>query len=450
MNITPARIAPFLLAAALVAPGHHARAQNAGDRLMLVVGDYELPDGEVLVIGRSLGQLVYVNPSDGHQGALAWEGGLDFHGTRSFRDTTPRFQATFERASDGPMTAVLWRDLTSGTVVRGTRTSLYDIEDIRFRSGEVELAGSVLLPRRPLDDPGGRPGIVLVHGSNAQSRYAERGRLWILADHLARQGLAVLVYDKRGIGGSEGDPEDPGLDADALAAVRVLAARPDVEASRVGLWGISQGAWIVGEVAASAPDDVAFVVAAAGGGVNGEHQDIYRTQAQMRADGFPEEEIRQAARLQVLKWRYARTREGWDEYLAAVRQAEGRVWLDDPYIGPPTDPASEAWDFWARMLNPGTGYGDPTYWERVRCPVRVEIGELDTISPPYETVVSIDRMLQRGGNRDVDIHIVPGAGHSLYAAVTGGPSDPIDFTRFTPGYLESLDEWLRRVTGLSG
>jgi alpha/beta superfamily hydrolase len=51
----------------------------------------------------------------------------------------------------------------------------------------------------------------------------------VLADHLTRQGIAVLRYDDRGIGKSKGDfgaatHED--FVADALAAVAWLKTRP--------------------------------------------------------------------------------------------------------------------------------------------------------------------------------------------------------------------------------
>ena len=69
----------------------------------------------------------------------------------------------------------------------------------------------------------------------------------------ASRGLAVLTYDKRGCGGSGGDWKTVDLDVlaqDALAGVRWLKAQPGVDASRVGVWGISQGGWI-GPLAAS-------------------------------------------------------------------------------------------------------------------------------------------------------------------------------------------------------
>jgi pimeloyl-ACP methyl ester carboxylesterase len=437
------RLRPLLLTAGLLLFGSPvlcaiAAAQAPSVSLQSYVGDFRLPDGAILVIGRALGQLVYLEPTQSHQGPLVVRDSGRFEGWTSFANQTPRYSATFLRDKSQHVEGVRWRDLLTDVEVIGRRVDLYTIDSVRFANGPVHLAGSILRPR----NGGGNSGVVLVHGSNAQSRYGQRGHLWLHADHLARNGITVLVYDKRGIGGSGGNSNDPGLDADALAALRVLRRSRGVDPSRVGLWGISQGAWIVGEVAAKAPLEVAFVVAVGGGGVNGEIQDVYRTQAQLRADGFAEGDIRRATRIQRLKWHFARTRQGWEEYVAAVDSARGQHWLGDPYIGPPTDRASDAWDFWARMLTPGTGYGDPTYWERVRCPVLAVIGELDAVSPPDETLISLDRMLQRAGNTRVTLMLVPKASHSLYEASTGGPRDPIGFSRFAPGYLHALIAWL--------
>jgi len=422
-----ARLAPD----SLTGPGTFARW----------VGDYEIAPGRMLVIGRSLGQLFDLEP-DGKQGAMFAIAADEYVAGPSHARSFPLASFRFVPGSAGRPDTVRWRDAT-GHEQQGVRTVSYDEDTLGFRNDAVRLAGSILMPRAA----GPHAGVVLVHGSNAQSRYGQGGYYRFVADYLARHGIAVLCYDKRGTGGSGGNWDDPGLDGDALAALRVLRRRAGVDSAAVGLWGLSQGSWIVGQAAAAAPKEVAFVIPVGGGGTNGEVQEMARTEMQMRADGFSEPEIRQALELQRLKFRYARRRVGWDEYLAAVERARDKRWLDDPYIGPPTDRASPAWDFWGRDLREKRGFmGEPVYWSQVKCPVLVVMGALDTYSPP-ESPTMIDRYLQSGGNDRVTVRIVPNADHGIRIATTGGPLEDPPVTRFADGYLALLSGWIHQTTG---
>jgi hypothetical protein len=71
-----------------------------------------------------------------------------------------------------------------------------------FHNGDVTLSGTLLLPATK----GPHPAIVLGHGSEAQDRNGHVGNIRFMADHLARHGIAALIYDKRGSGRSSGDP----------------------------------------------------------------------------------------------------------------------------------------------------------------------------------------------------------------------------------------------------
>src|SRR5215203_6171592 len=107
--------------------------------------------------------------------------------------------------------------------------------EIRFPSGRVLLAGTLTIP------PGGgrHPAVAFVHGSGP----TDRAYLPDLSAMLLHHGVAVLAYDKRGIGQSAGNypgesPEPSAIDElarDAEAAVRFLAAQPEIDPVRVGL-----------------------------------------------------------------------------------------------------------------------------------------------------------------------------------------------------------------------
>ena len=107
-------------------------------------------------------------------------------------------------------------------------------EPVTFTNGDVAPSGTLMLPAaaRPV------AGIVLLHGSGPEPRNLDMAR-WF-----AEQGVAALTYDKRGVGASTGDFRTvPFMDLhlDGLAGVAFLKRRRDVDASRVGVWGLSQG-----------------------------------------------------------------------------------------------------------------------------------------------------------------------------------------------------------------
>ncbi len=115
--------------------------------------------------------------------------------------------------------------------------------------------------------------VILVHGSGPGTRDEELAGhrpFAVLADFLARRGVAVVRYDKRGISRSTGDYENhtlPQLVDDLNAVVKAMAARKQF--SRIGLIGLSEGPQIAAEVAAQNPETVNFVVSLAGTGLPG-------------------------------------------------------------------------------------------------------------------------------------------------------------------------------------
>jgi hypothetical protein len=126
------------------------------------------------------------------------------------------------------------------------------IEAVTFDSQGATLAGAIAWPERspPV------AAVVFVHGSGPQSR--DLG----LARRFAMRGIAALVYDKRGVGGSggtyEGTQSVTGMNIalladDAAAALDTLAARVSHHTTAVGFAGISQAGWIVPLAARKTP-----------------------------------------------------------------------------------------------------------------------------------------------------------------------------------------------------
>ncbi|GLW10167.1 acyl-CoA thioester hydrolase [Microtetraspora sp. NBRC 13810] len=151
----------------------------------------------------------------------------------------------------------------------------------------LSLVGTLTLPA----GPGPHPAVLLLHGSGRLDRDANAGRLRMelgppLAAALANRGIATLRYDRRGVGATAGDWRATGFAdnrRDAAAALRALAARPDIRADAIGVVGHSEGA--VHAMSLGARPEVGAVVLLAGFARPGE--DALRWQAGMIARDLP-------------------------------------------------------------------------------------------------------------------------------------------------------------------
>ena len=116
----------------------------------------------------------------------------------------------------------------------------FDEHRIEFHNRGIKLAGSLLLPRSEVPVP----AVVFVHGAGRQTRESYRE----VGAYFASQGIAALIYDKRGTGQSGGAYESyapyENLVNDALSAIAFLKQRREIAASQIGIWGLSQGAYI--------------------------------------------------------------------------------------------------------------------------------------------------------------------------------------------------------------
>jgi hypothetical protein len=153
--------------------------------------------------------------------------------------------------------------------------------------GGPELAGTLTLPA----GPGPHPAVLLLHASGPLDRDGNtaKHRLELgppLAAELARHGIATLRYDRRGVGATFGDWRASGFvdnRQDAVAALRALAARPDIRAEAVGVVGHSEGA--VHAMSLGTLPEVAAVVLLAGFARTGEA--ALRWQATSITGGLP-------------------------------------------------------------------------------------------------------------------------------------------------------------------
>jgi alpha-beta hydrolase superfamily lysophospholipase len=411
-----------------------------------------------------------VSPLAGHwEGTFEREGAalpvaFDFtveRGVVTGRFTTPE-QAAMEYPLDAPvkvagprvsfqigsgslaLDGVLAGDVLTGSLEEGGATGKFSVRrgaapvlpyrrsDVTFTNGAVKLAGSLFLPgadaRRPY------PAIVLLHGSGSQSRWG-RHRYW--ADRFARAGVATLIYDKRGSGDSGGDWRSSSFEAladDALGAVRLLAARADVDPTRIGLFGHSQGG-VIAPLAASRgqPGEVAFVVAADTIAGPVYQQDLYRQEHALPAELAPGER-KQALALFRLFVDVARGTKPYEELERASTPVRQARWYQDLEI-PPRD--HWLWGFYRATANLDT----LPVWAKVKVPVLLVYGQRDQLVPVDDSIARIERALAQTGNHRYASVIIPGATHELIVRPERG--QPFDWWREAPGLSTLITAWVK-------
>ncbi|MDP7030491.1 MAG: alpha/beta fold hydrolase [Phycisphaerales bacterium] len=327
----------------------------------------------------------------------------------------------------------------------------YRAEEVSFpnTTAGITLAGTLTMP--PGNGP--FPAVVLISGSGLQDRNEEifqHKPFWVLADHLARRGIAALRVDDRGVGGSTSTStaaNDTTFDfvTDVEAAVAFLRSRPEVSGGGLGLIGHSEGG-VIAPLVAVKDADINFIVLLAGTGVRGDALLLRQGEAINRASGMSEDDI--AAK-------------------SAISRALFDALMDESLQGDPlearlhaiieTDPefmeeTSEAQEValqaaidkltlpWIRAF---LRHDPAPTLQRVTCPVLALNGELDLQVPHAQNLPGIAAALERGGNPDATTMMLPGLNHLFQHCETGLPAEygRIEET-FSVDVLDLIAEWI--------
>jgi pimeloyl-ACP methyl ester carboxylesterase len=336
----------------------------------------------------------------------------------------------FQREGAGKITSLTWRREASVRV--GRRVAIERREDVRFSSGDIQLTGMVISP----NTSGKHPAIVLVHGSGAENR--EYMLPW--ARFLIRRGIAVLGYDKRGVGGSMGDWNTASFDdlaSDVVAAVEYLKTRGDIDRGQIGLLGISQAGWIM-PVAAVRSKDIAFLISISGAGVPAAETTIDQARNEMTMTGMPRENVEAIIALLKLQYGFARTGQGWDEYAAAREKLAARMGKPPDTI--PGTPDHPYWQFIKRLY-----FYDPVpTLHQLRTPTLAVWGELDNNVMAEKNKAAWEAALKTAGNRDYMLRILPKANHAQFEAKVGSNAEAPTLQRIVPAYFSTVQDWLAK------
>jgi len=324
----------------------------------------------------------------------------------------------------------------------------YREEEVAFPADEskITLAGTLTIP----SGNGPFPAAVLISGSGPHDRdeniMGHRPFL-VLADHLTRKGVAVLRFDKRGIGKSTGNYEQATSEdfaGDVEAALAFLKTRKEINSAKMGLIGHSEGGIIAPLVAVHSPG-VAWIVLLAGPGLKGEDLLLLQSETMLRAADVNDGEIFRI--LAFNKKSYSLVREEKDP---AALEAKLNDLVESTSTGaslPPNVLKSQIRVMLLPWFRSFLDYDPVPTLQKTTCPVLVLNGEKDLQVPPKENLAKIKKALEDGGNRDFQTTEMPGLNHLFQQAQTGSPSEygVIEET-MAPEALNSISDWIARHT----
>ena len=328
---------------------------------------------------------------------------------------------------------------------------LYREVEVVFGGGApgVELAGTLTIPPEETF-----PTLVLVTGSGPQDRnetLAGHEPFRVIADFLGRHGIATLRYDDRGFGQSTGDfgrATTRDFVSDAAAAVQFLQGRDDVDPTRIGVIGHSEGGWVAAALAARADDQggAACSVMLAGPAVRGDAVHQLQTRLILEASPIPffDSTIEQVGALHAALYEVAREPgtpeerrakgiERYERGIAEFNFIARRLLRLDPENPALVDVILSPW------FSSFIDYDPRPDLERARVPVLALFGSLDLQVPAQQSVPALERINGAMRSPRFEIQTFDGLNHLFQTATTGSPDEygRIEET-ISPAVLERL------------
>jgi pimeloyl-ACP methyl ester carboxylesterase len=390
--------------------------------------------------------------------------GAEFEGSRS--EDGLAFEGTFSQS--GQRFPLVLRRVREVKALRRPQTPQppfpYRSEEVTYenQAAGVRLAGTLTLP----EGEGPFPAVLLITGSGSQDRdetLLGHKPFWVLADFLTRRGIAVLRVDDRGVGGSTGDPSTATSEdyaGDVLAGVAYLKTRREIDPTKIGLCGHSEGGLIAPMVAVRSPD-VAFLVLMAGPGVPG--TELLRLQSRKIAEAMGLGETVNAVQSELLEKALRLIEEHADPEAARAAVTEmterlvaGLTPEERRELGLDGDEPGQAGGLfraaaeslaspWFRFF---LRYDPRPTLAQVRCPVLAINGEKDLQVVPAQNLPEIEKALRGGGLERVTVRELPGLNHLFQACQTGSPAEygRIEQT-IDPSALELIADWILETVG---
>lgn len=330
--------------------------------------------------------------------------------------------------------------------------------NIRFIShvDGIRLSGTLSLPQTQDKCP----GVILVSGSGPQNRDQNIMGHKIFKDiahYLSSNGIAVLRFDDRGVGKSEGVFKSASLQDfknDLLSAYYFLKENPRINSSSIGFLGHSIGGLVASMAAAELKNQIAFVVSMAGPGMVGRELYIKQHELISQKQGLTSIDIKKNAnfikqicdlilkiedekeliyRIRKLLQEKKQFNSIIEKWISSIRNIIHFHLHKANY-----QTYTQLWFREWLQINP------KTYWSKVKCHVLAIAGDKD-LQVPLENLGLIEAQIRQGGNDKVATKAFNSLNHILQITDKGLPEE---YGKRSSGIsievLEFISNWLKR------
>lgn len=424
-------------------------------------GAYWFRDGRLALVIARTGGTLRLTRLDGESRTLWPDGDRTYTAGPGWSGKTPvEVRVAFEEpvanvaAGGVPYAPRLFRTPVGGELEAAWREELPETH-FTFESDGLELRGKLVRPK----GRGPFPAVVIVHGSGRESAVDTYYMPYLFAVH----GIATLVFDKRGTGGSEGDYTQNFhvLARDVVAAVDWLRTQRGIDPALIHLAGYSQGGWIA-PLAATKTPGIRSLLIGYGPMVPVTGEDRWGYVYALKKKGFGEEDIRKADRIDAVIGAMAdRGEDRWDELGRLLDEAEGEPWFEavkgsDSALGFVAGTRLPRWALrlyaaWAlrpkeepfidRLYDPV-----PTVASLQTTPSLWLLADEDESMPTGWTIEKLEALRAQG--RPINIRVYPRTDHGILL-FNEEPGGERRYLGYHPNYLMDQVRWLRSQSGLS-
>ncbi|MCR5660383.1 MAG: alpha/beta hydrolase [Bacteroidales bacterium] len=319
----------------------------------------------------------------------------------------------------------------------------YRIEEVTFRNEKegFDLTGTLTIP----EGDGPFPAMVLVSGSVQQNRDEElmnHRPFWVIADYMARNGIAVLRYDDRGVGGVGGEvinATSMDFSYDAEAAFDFLRSQKLIDASKVGILGHSEGGIINFMVAARRPE-VAFLVSLAGPAVSGIEVLKEQQVAILRASGMTDEAIQFSSNTNAQLFDIVEASSNREEADSLLRQLVKGWGYNEELTEQTVGQLASPWMYYFLKYDPTEAIVKTT------CPALLLNGSKDLQVIASQNLPAYEKIMAEHNKTNMTLREMPDLNHLFQHCETGSPNEyfTIDET-ISPEVLEMIGEFVKLV-----
>lgn len=314
---------------------------------------------------------------------------------------------------------------------------------VTFSNQNATLRGTLYLPsaNSPV------PAVVVYHG--ASEPLATTPLYCHLSEGLPQLGIAVLLFDRRGSGASSGTDDVPyqTLANDGIAGANALRAMPQIDASRVGYWGISQGGWLA-TFAAASDTRAAFAVAVSAPLTSPESQMEFADANHLYALGYTQTDIHDMLEARKMWTGYLRGTNSREQAVNAIAKIERKPWYELMYMPTVAELKGPAESSWRTQMD------DDSLAEvkRVTIPMLFILGSSDPWIPVAQTVNALRGVQATHANIGYDV--IPNANHLMMVPPRqermddASPAAVSKEVPESPAYFMLLGTWLSRILHL--